>query len=79
MPKKKIKGIIVSHKMDKTAVVLVERFKKHPIYRKQYQVSEKFFARDVKNEYKKGDIVNIEETRPFSKKVHWRIIGKVKK
>jgi len=75
--RKRLEGIIVSDKMQKTRVVKVERFKKHPRYLKYYRVSKKFKARDEKNEYKKGDKVIIEETRPLSKEKRWRIVEKI--
>jgi len=83
-PKEKIKykrrkrGIIISDKMDKTAVVLVETIKIHPLYKKQYKVSKKYKAHNENNEYKKGDEVIIEETRPISKEKKWIIIKKIK-
>lgn len=75
--KRKIIGTVVSDKMAKTRVVAVSRLKKHPKYLKYYHVTTKFKAHDENNEYKTGDIVTIEETRPMSKEKRWRIIGKV--
>ncbi len=75
--KKKLQGIIVSDKMDKTRVVSVLRLKKHPRYKKYYKVTNKFKAHDEKNEYKTGDKVIIEETRPLSKDKRWKIIEKI--
>ncbi len=75
--KKKLQGIIVSDKMDKTRVVSVLRLKKHPRYKKYYKVTNKFKAHDEKNEYKTGDKVTIEETRPLSKDKRWKIIEKI--
>lgn len=74
---RKLKGIVVSDKMDKTIVLKVERLKKHPIYQKRYKVSEKYKAHDSKNEYKVGDEVVILETRPLSKEKRWEVVGKV--
>jgi small subunit ribosomal protein S17 len=65
--KKTIKGVVVSDKMDKTIVVSVSRFVKHPLYGKFYKVSKKYKAHDENNKYKIGDNVEIEETRPMSK------------
>jgi len=73
---RKLQGIIVSDKMDKTRVVSVTRLKKHPRYKKYYKVMRKFKAHDGKNEYKTGDKVVIEETRPLSKDKRWRIVSK---
>jgi small subunit ribosomal protein S17 len=75
--KKKLQGIIVSDKMDKTRVVAVTRLKKHSRYKKYYKVTNRFKAHDEKNIYKIGDRVVIEETRPLSKEKRWKIIGKL--
>ena len=75
--KRKLEGVVVSDKMDKTAVVLVKRLKEHPKYKKRYWVSKRFKAHDEKNEYKIGDRVVIEETRPLSKEKRWKVIKKV--
>lgn len=64
-------GRVVSDKNDKTAVVLVENHRRHPIYNKTMTRTKKFHAHDEKNECKVGDIVRIEESRPFSKKKRW--------
>ncbi len=75
--KRNITGVVVSDKMTKTRVVAVERLKKHPRYLKYYKVTTKFKAHDENNEYKKGDKVVIEETRPMSKEKRWKIIRKI--
>ncbi|PIV31961.1 30S ribosomal protein S17 [Candidatus Wolfebacteria bacterium CG02_land_8_20_14_3_00_37_12] len=72
---RKLQGTIVSDKMDKTRVIAITRLKQHPRYRKYYKVTERFKAHDEKNEYKNGDKVVIEETRPMSKEKRWRIKG----
>lgn len=69
----------MSDKMQKTRVVEVSRFKKHKKYHKYFKVSTRFKAHDELNEYKVGDEVVIEETRPMSKDKRWKIIGKSKK
>ncbi len=66
-----LKGIVVSDKMDKSIVVLVERFKMHPLYKKRVRVSKKFMAHDENNEARIGDTVIIEEYRPLSKRKRW--------
>lgn len=71
---RKLKGVVVSDKMQKTVLVRVDRLKKHPKYLKYYRVSKKFKAHDEKNEYKAGDVVMIEETRPLSKDKRWRVV-----
>ncbi len=75
--KRKLQGIVVSDKMNKTRVVAVVRLKKHPRYKKYYKLTRKFKAHDEKNEYKTGDTVLIEETRPLSKEKRWKILSKI--
>jgi len=72
-----LKGIITSDKMDKTVVVLVNRYKEHPKYKKRYKVSKKYKADDPKNEYKVGDKIIIQETRPISKDKKWKVVKKI--
>lgn len=74
-----IKGIVVSDKMDKTVVVSVSKFKKHIRYKKRYKISKKYKAHDEKNEYKVGDKVVIQESRPISKDKKWRVKGLAQK
>lgn len=74
---RKLRGTVVSNKMDKTVVVAVERLVEHPIYRKKYTVTTKFKAHDEKNEYQIGDIVEITETRPLSRDKRWAVAGRV--
>lgn len=69
---------MVSHRMEKTAVVRVLQIKVHPKYGKRYRMSERYKVHDEKNEYKIGDQVVFEECRPLSKEKRWRIIEKVK-
>lgn len=71
-----LKGIVVSDKMAKTRVVAVTRLKKHPRYLKYGKVTARFKAHDEANEYKTGDAVMIQETRPLSKEKRWKIISK---
>jgi len=67
-------GLVVSNKMEKSVVVLVERKVKHPKYGKFVKKSTKFMAHDEKNECNIGDTVRIMETRPLSKNKCWRIV-----
>jgi len=69
-----VKGVVVSDKMDKTVVVSVSRFIKHPKYGKFYKVNKKYKAHDELNEWKIGDKVKIMETRPISKDKHFKVI-----
>ncbi len=62
--------------MQKTRVVAVDRQKKHPRYEKYYTVTERFKAHDEKNEYKTGDTVVIQESRPMSRDKRWTIVAK---
>ena len=77
MPKRVLTGIIVSDKTDKTVVVNVERRVKHPLYGKIVKRSKKYHAHDEGNEYREGETVRIEETRPISKLKTWRVIERV--
>jgi small subunit ribosomal protein S17 len=67
-------GTVVSNKMDKTAVVAVERRHAHSLYRKIIRSTERYKAHDPNNAAVLGDVVRIEETRPLSKDKRWRII-----
>lgn len=69
-----LKGVVVSDKMNKTVVVSVSRFVKHPLYGKFYKVSKKYKAHDEENKYKTGDKVEIIETRPISKDKRFKVI-----
>jgi len=77
MPKRQLKGIVVSDKMAKTVVVKVERIKKHPKYHKRYKTHKTYKAHDEKKECKMNDKVIIEECRPISKDKSWRVIKKI--
>ena len=70
-------GVVTSDKMEKTITVTIERRVKHPIYGKFVKTTKKFKAHDENNEYKTGDKVTIEESRPMSREKRWKIIGKV--
>ena len=72
--KKKFTGTVVSDKMDKTRVIIVESVKKHPIYGKFLSRRKKFMVNDAENKAKIGDKVVVQETRPISKKKRWDII-----
>ena len=72
--KKVFQGTVVSDKMEKTIVVLIERRTMHPIYQKYVTQSKKFKAHDEKNEAKIGDTVKIMECRPVSKDKTWNLL-----
>ena len=77
MPKRILQGTVVSDKGDKTVVVKVERRVKHPLYAKIIRLSKKYHAHDEGNEYREGETVRIEETRPISKQKTWRVLDRV--
>lgn len=72
-------GKVVSDKMDKTVVVLVERQVKHPLYGKFIRRSNKFHAHDETNQYQIGDVIEITETRPISKTKSWLATSLIEK
>jgi small subunit ribosomal protein S17 len=67
-------GRVVSDKMDKSAVVLVERQVRHPLYGKYIRRSTKLHIHDENNECKEGDTVTIKQTRPVSKTKSWALV-----
>ena|SRR5579884_2099559 len=72
-------GRVVSNKMDKTIVVVVESLKKHRIYKRTYKQTKRFHAHDEENTCQVGDMVRIEESRPISKLKRWRLVEIVKR
>lgn len=66
-------GRVVSDKMDKTVVVVVEWRQAHPIYKKAMRRQSRFYAHDAENRCKLGDTVRIIESRPYSKKKRWKV------
>ena len=77
--RKVYQGRVVSDKMDKTIVVVIETQKKHSRYGKRIKYSKKEKALDENNVAKIGDIVKIMETRPLSKDKRWRVVEIVEK
>ena len=77
--KRELVGKVVSDKTDKTITVLVETYKKDPLYGKRVKSSKNYAAHDEKNEAKVGDTVRIVETRPLSKNRHLRLVEIVEK
>jgi small subunit ribosomal protein S17 len=71
-------GIVVSTKMDKTCVVRVERRMAHPVYQKVVSRYKKYMVHDENGKCREGDVVQIMETRPLSKRKRWRYIGTVR-
>jgi small subunit ribosomal protein S17 len=72
-------GTVVSDKMDKTVVVLVESLRRHRLYKKVVKHTSKFKVHDQENTCKIGDVVKIVETRPLSKDKRWRVIEIVRR
>ena len=66
-------GLVVSDKMDKTVVVMVEDRVKHPKYGKVIRRTRKYVAHDERNECGVGDRVSLMETRPLSATKRWRV------
>ena len=72
-------GTVVSNKMDKTAVVLVEYRVAHPLYKKIIKRSMRLKTHDENNQCRVGDRVRIMETRPLSKDKRWRLVEIIEK
>src|SRR3979411_2457756 len=80
MPKRTLQGVVVSDKQAKTVVVRVDRRFTHPIYKKTIRRSKNYHAHDENNEFKPGDQVWIEESKPISKLKRWTVVrGEQKK
>jgi len=79
MPRRQLQGTVVSDRMDKTAVVRVERLKAHTVYRKVMRLHRKYMAHDESNEARVGDQVIIEECRPLSRHKRWQIVEWVRR
>ena len=74
MPKRILKGVVVSDKGDKTIIVNVERRLKHPLYKKTIRRTKRYDAHDEKNTCKTGDLVSIVECAPISKRKTWTLL-----
>ena len=74
MPKKILRGTVVSDKPNKTITVLVERKYSHPLLKKVIKVKKKINAHDEDNKFKMGDRVSIIESKPFSKNKKFQVI-----
>ncbi len=72
--RKILSGVIVSDKMNKTVVVAVTNYKKHPKYQKYYKTTKRYKAHDEENQFKVGDKVEIVSTRPMSKDKSFEVI-----
>lgn len=76
MPRRVLKGVVVSDKANKTVVVRVARSVLHPIYKKRIRRDERYQAHDEGNLHKIGDVVEILESRPISKTKKWIVVEK---
>lgn len=74
-----VAGVVVSDKMDKTIKVRVERFVQHPMFEKTLRKHYVCYAHDEKKEARRGDKVELAETRPISRLKHWRLVRVVEK
>ncbi len=74
-----LRGVVVSDKMDKTIVVEVTTIRSHPVYKKRFSTSKKYYAHDDQNQCGVGDVVTISETRPTSRLKRWRLLEVVEK
>ncbi|WP_420961690.1 30S ribosomal protein S17 [Brucella sp. IR073] len=74
MPKRVLQGVVVSDKNDKTVVVKVERRYSHPLLQKTVRQSKKYKAHDENNQFKVGDVVSIQESKPISKDKTWVVV-----
>jgi small subunit ribosomal protein S17 len=77
MPRRVLQGTVVSDKGDKTITVLVERRVMHPVYKKYIRKSKKYAAHDANNSRKVGDVVEIIECAPISKRKRWTLVEQV--
>lgn len=71
--RRRLQGTVISDKMDKTVVVRVETVRRHPLYGKVIRTAKKFLAHDETNEIAIGDVVQIVESRPLSKRKRWAV------
>ena len=72
-------GTVISTTMDKTVVVEVVSLKAHPVYKKRYRTTKKYYVHDEENQCNTGDRISISETRPLSKTKRWRVLDIVER
>ncbi len=72
--RKVLVGRVVSDKMQKTVIVAVETYRRHPLYKKLVRKTKKYAAHDEENRCRVGDVVKIVETRPLSRTKRWRVV-----
>ena len=78
MPKRILKGKVVSSKNDKTIIVEITKTIQHKLYKKIIKRKKRFHAHDENNDFSIGDNVSIQESRPFSKLKRWSVINNLK-
>lgn len=78
MPRKERTGVVVSDKMQKTRVVMIEDRVQHPLYKKVQVRSQRYKVSDPEERSKQGDVVRIQESRPISKQIRWVLLDVVK-
>ncbi|OPL19937.1 MAG: 30S ribosomal protein S17 [Candidatus Aegiribacteria sp. MLS_C] len=72
-------GTVISDAMDKTVVVEVVSVKSHPVYKKRFRTTKKYYVHDEENLCGVGDRITIAETRPLSKTKRWRVLDVVER
>ena len=72
-------GTVISNAMDKTVVVEVVSLKAHPVYKKRYRTTKKYYVHDEENQCNPGDKISISEMRPLSKTKRWRVLDIVER
>jgi len=77
--RKKLTGVVIGNKMDKTAMVLVERLKKHRTYMKYVRSQTKYMTHDPQNRCQVGDRVRMIESRPISRRKRWQVVEIIEK
>ncbi len=75
MPKKVLRGTVVSDKPNKTITVIVERKYRHSVLKKVIKAKKKYSVHDEQNKFKNGDKVSIRESKPYSKTKKFEVIG----
>lgn len=73
--RKRLQGVVMSNKMDKTAVVAVTTSRRHPIYGKIMHVTKKYKVHDENNECREGDFVEIIESQPISRHKRFALVS----
>lgn len=75
MPRRELRGTVVSAKSDSTVSVIVERRFRHPLYQKIVKKTKKYAAHNPDNKFREGDVVKIVECKPISKTKSWIVVA----